>query len=190
MPKGMKGFQKGHKTAKPFQKGHKINLGKKWSQESREKLRKSRLGRKLSEDTKNKIRLANTGYKHTDEAKRNMSIARKGSIITEATRIKISNILKGRKLSEEHRNKISGEGASNWKGGKSYGYWKRKVLRRDNYICGICGLNDPEVMEADHIKPKSEYPELRFDISNGVTLCANCHRRKTNKEHKLRRKNQ
>jgi 5-methylcytosine-specific restriction endonuclease McrA len=49
-------------------------------------------------------------------------------------------------------------------------------------------LIDREVVEADHIKSMSDYPQLKFNLNNGMSLCANCHRRKTKQEHKERMK--
>lgn len=55
-----------------------------------------------------------------------------------------------------------------------YKDWRRQVFARDNWTCIIC-LVRGGTLEADHIKPFSLYPDLRFDIPNGRTLCRDCH---------------
>lgn len=51
--------------------------------------------------------------------------------------------------------------------------WRRTVLERDGFACVFC--RSKERLEADHIKPKALYPELRFSLENGRTLCHKCH---------------
>jgi len=60
----------------------------------------------------------------------------------------------------------------------SYKYraWRNQVFERDNWTCQICGKRGGD-LEADHIKSFSLYPELRFVLSNGRTLCLNCHKK-------------
>lgn len=86
---------------------------------------------------------------------------------------------------------ISGKGHWNWQGGKTpenkrrrnlaeLRAWRKAVFERDNYTCQICGARNGNgqnvVLNADHIKPWSLYPELRLELSNGRTLCLPCHR--------------
>jgi 5-methylcytosine-specific restriction endonuclease McrA len=61
------------------------------------------------------------------------------------------------------------------RGSARYAAWRRQVFERDNYTCQFCEKRGGR-LHADHIKPFSTFPELRFDVSNGRTLCAPCHR--------------
>lgn len=53
--------------------------------------------------------------------------------------------------------------------------WRLAVFTRDNYTCQSCGKHGG-YLEPDHIKPFAYFPELRFDLSNGRTLCKPCHK--------------
>lgn len=66
-----------------------------------------------------------------------------------------------------------------WKGGISPRPWAVRpwaeiVKERDEYTCQRCGTT-VGVMYAHHIKSFDEYPDLRYEITNGITLCATCH---------------
>jgi hypothetical protein len=60
--------------------------------------------------------------------------------------------------------------------GRSMREWRESVFERDGYICQIC-CKKGVYLEAHHIKPFAKYPELRFDVDNGITLCAKCHKK-------------
>ena len=55
-----------------------------------------------------------------------------------------------------------------------YGLWRSSVFQRDKWACIWCGSK--KRIEADHIKSFAHYPELRFAIDNGRTLCHKCHK--------------
>lgn len=56
----------------------------------------------------------------------------------------------------------------------TYKIWRQAVIDRDGYKCCACGSE--EKLHAHHIKPFAEYPDRRFDVRNGITLCDRCHR--------------
>lgn len=59
--------------------------------------------------------------------------------------------------------------------------WRKAVFDRDNYACQHCGAKASGLnLNAHHIKPWKLFPELRYAIGNGLTLCVSCHR----KEHR------
>lgn len=53
--------------------------------------------------------------------------------------------------------------------------WKREVLIRDDYTCQECGLRNPLIVVVHHTIPINVDSSLKYDISNGRTLCPNCH---------------
>lgn len=100
-----------------------------------------------------------------------------------------------KKLISLHNKSLRGELNPNWKGGKGterhllmnqveYKLWRAEVFEKDNYICQNC-LAKGVYLNADHIKGWAEFPELRYEISNGQTLCNNCHYFKTFGRQKL-----
>lgn len=79
-----------------------------------------------------------------------------------------------------------GTNSFNWQGGKTlesrrvrhsleYRLWREAVFKRDDYTCQLCGDRGGN-LQADHIKAFAYYPELRFAIDNGRTLCLECHK--------------
>ena len=167
-------FVKGHQSQTMFFKGQKL------SEETKRKISFARKGRKTSEETKRKMSLAKKNKKRpafSEEWKRNMSMSRKGR--------KVWN--KGKKMPQ-----TTGEKNCNWKGGISpidvsirmsleYKLWRQAIFERDNWTCVWCGIRSQKekqvILQADHIKPFSLFPELRFSIDNGRTLCKECHRK-------------
>jgi hypothetical protein len=158
------------------------------SLETRLKLSRIGKGHPVSAETRKKLGVARKGKRFTDEWKKNIGDAARGRKHSSETRAKMSKSQKGKRLSPEHREKLraSKRGSKNpqWKGGVTpvhltirksieYKLWRRSVLERDNYTCIWC--ESKKQLEADHIKPFASYPELRFAIDNGRTLCRKCH---------------
>ena len=168
-------------TKSSFKKGHLVTPEMRIKISESSKGRPSGMkGRHLSDETKEKIRQVNLGNKLSDSTRLKMSQSKIGQ----------NTWSKGKHFSEEHRKKLSmshkGEKSYNWRGGITsenesirkgieYRLWREAVFARDNWTCQECKVKGGK-LHPHHIKGFSEYPELRFAIDNGQTLCEECHK--------------
>ena len=163
--------------------------------EVREKMRLAHLGKKLPKEQVAKMVASRKWYKHSEETKRKIGVNHMGS----------KNPMFGKKPSEETRKKLSESAKKYWgpridiQAQKLYErirhslesrIWRENVFKRDNYTCIWCGDSKGGNLEADHIKPfilivrqnniKLFQEALNcfelWDISNGRTLCVDCHK--------------
>lgn len=150
--------------------------GKNIPLEVRAKISKTLMGHPATRGT--------TGMRLSKETRLKMSIIRFGKPKTKGRTGMPHTLETRRKISEIH--KKNREKNHFWRGGITnlnrtirgsieYKLWREAVFKRDNWTCVFC-LKRGERLEADHIKPFSKYVELRFDVSNGRTLCVPCHK--------------
>jgi 5-methylcytosine-specific restriction endonuclease McrA len=147
--------------------------------------------------------MTHIGFKHTEDTKKRMSLASKGKKkkpfseqhkkhISEAKKKNPIRYWLGKKNPTKYwlgkkRPDMTGEKNHFWRGGTTdintkirisneYKLWRQSVFERDKYTCIWCGQVGDK-LHADHIKPFCDYPELRFAIDNGRTLCIECHKK-------------
>ena len=56
-----------------------------------------------------------------------------------------------------------------------YKKWRQDIYKRDDFTCQICGDRGVKLV-AHHRDCWADFPEKRFDLDNGVTLCYDCHK--------------
>lgn len=114
-----------------------------------------------------------------------LSVAHRGIMLSENAKqkLRLYNLAFGKRPPIQ-----VGAANKNWKGGVTsqnekirksleYKYWRTNVFRRDDYTCQACGKRGKGDLEADHELPFALFPDLRFEVLNGRTLCKDCHKR-------------
>jgi hypothetical protein len=185
---------------------------KKLSDETKKKISvnhsRHNLGKKFSVETRKKISIAGKGRITSEKTKKLMSETQKKNRLSSRTYFKKNAIPwnKNMKMPEEFRKKVSighkginsGEKAHQWIKDRSkvktgdrdlndplQKQWRRGVKNRDNWKCKINNQYCKGRLEAHHILPWKDHPELRYDINNGITLCHAHHPRKKDEVAKL-----
>lgn len=64
----------------------------------------------------------------------------------------------------------------------AYIKWRESVFKRDDYTCQFPHCDCRRHLNAHHILRWSDYPLLRLEVANGITLCAMHHKLVKNKE--------
>jgi len=128
-----------------------------------------------------------------------MSKLHRGKIVSKETREKISIAGIGRKPTKEsiEKNRLSQIrrwdriGRKEYKryfhlcGIKEYKDWRMGVFVRDNFMCSLADKYCFGMLQAHHIFKWSDYPKLRYQLNNGITLCHAHHPRKWSEEKRL-----
>jgi hypothetical protein len=182
----------------PLYREHMSNVhrGKHFSQETRKKMSKVKKGKKpyqMTDKIKDRIsRKIKLFFQEHPEARKALSESRKGKKhpISEETRRKIGNANKGKYRLEEINKKSSatkqGISLSEWTHFVSSDnererkkievkLWKKSCMVRDNFTCQICGKRGGKLV-VHHINNFADFIELRTTLSNGITMCQECHR--------------
>lgn len=135
-----------------------------------------------SEETKRKISASLQGHEVSAEARRKQSERVKGQpawnrgktgVYSEETRLKM-RVAKLGTVSPRRGFRSSPKHVLDRSALKRWAY---QVFVRDDFTCQICCRRDIKPLNADHILPKYERPDLSYSIDNGRTLCAPCHRK-------------
>ncbi len=160
------------------------------SEETKRKMRESNLGKKRTEETRIKIGNSKRGKKASVETRKKMSEARKGKRLSEEAKKKISIANKGRAPSDYARKRSAElrKGKPAWNRGPYYEKnldgrgnipelkkWKKDVLKRDNFTCQKTKRRGVR-LAVHHIYNYADYPDLRWDVDNGITLAEDIHK--------------
>lgn len=120
------------------------------------------------------------GHSYWDNPKTKENWVEEGEVLngtkhSELTKKKISASHQGIDLSDWDR--FKSDERERLRNSQEWTDWRKSVFKRDNYTCQDCGDKGCE-LHPHHIKPKSLYKDIMFDVENGVTLCSDCHAEK------------
>lgn len=158
-------------------------------------------GRKLSEETKKKISIAHTGLPSKMKGKKlpeltgenarhwkggkpkcgdcNTKLAGYYAVFCKKCAFKGSRnsnfVVNREELIQSEKKHLDGR----------YRGWMKAVKDRDEWVCRIADNNCNGRLEAHHILRWSKFPELRYEVNNGITLCHFHHPLKIKDEMKL-----
>ena len=168
-----------------------------------EKQTEAHRGHKPSKETRKRMSKAQRGtkkpgagkYKKSEEHKKKLSESHKGKKKPWAgkykrnkeTRKRMSEMMKKSGRKPPSQLGMKGSKSGGWKGGitkknalirssREFDLWRKSVFARDNYTCQKTGKKGGE-LHPHHIQNFAQFPELRFVVSNGITLSEKSHKK-------------
>lgn len=175
---GENGFKKG---VSPWNKGVPM------AEKSKEKLSVAKIGKRMSQETKDKIGRASKikmlGNKNTLGKSWKLS----PEILINGNKGWFKKGEQGNQLGKHFNLR---EKNPNWifdrtllkkkeqRNDPAYKEWRANVWKRDGWKCKIFNRDCNGRIEAHHILEWKDFPELRYEVNNGITLCHAHHPRK------------
>jgi len=168
-----------HKPNQGFQKGVKKPP---FSEEHIRKLREARKRQGSNVWNKGKKGL----QKHTQEWKDNAKERMKGNQFRKGYTAWNKGLQKEKNpLWIEDRSLLKTYSGSEERRSPKYQNWRHQCIKRDRHICRINNKDCEGKVVVHHILGWADYPELRYNINNGITLCQAHHPLKRAEEKRL-----
>jgi hypothetical protein len=192
-PNSFLGKKHSQKTKLKISKANKARKRTPHSEETKRKIGNAHRDKKLSKKTKEKI-----SQNHANVSGKNNPMS--GRMHSNKTREKISKAIKGKIPIGNMHHWYKGPGKRRTELVKlirtcgKYKQWRTAIFKRDAYACIFCGKNSKNnsscFLNADHIKPfalvirenkiktleQAKTCEELWSLSNGRTLCVECHK--------------
>ena len=176
--------------------GHPL-LGKKMSEETKRKIGNGNRGKIKTIEERKRMSERWKQVPHTEEWNKKVGLALSGKKKSkehcinikksrEYIRGKTYEEVYGEKKANKIKNKISVhsklENNNMWKGGKSFepyglsfnNIFKRRIRKRDNQICMMCGIHREKINRALNVH-HINYDKLLSVLQNCISLCDSCH---------------
>lgn len=171
----------------------KAHVGKKESDETKEKKRHAQLGKKHTDAAKKKMsdakkgkRPPNYGKPHSKNAKKKMSDIKKGKTASKATKKKMSNTHKGKHVGELNcMFGKTGDQSPLWRGGISYlpyckkfnHKFKESIREKHGRTCFLCPITEEENGRRLSVHHVNYHKDCLCDdiLCEFVPLCSTCH---------------
>lgn len=135
----------------------------------------AKIGRKHSKETILKMSTTKIGKIFSKEHKQNISIAKTGKKVSEETKRNRPDT--HGKNNPNYNPNLTDEERQDRRWTIEYIEWRSANFERDNYTCQKCFNGIGGNLNAHHKEGWMNNLELRFVLSNGVTLCEKCHRK-------------
>lgn len=162
-------ISEGHKGQTPWNKGKSgystSFRGGKFSEETKKRQLEGRIKNGVYKRWSKKYSGENSISKRP-EVREKMRLAKLGTHRSEETKLKISKGMMGKNWKPEmfHAKK-------NERNDPAYQFWVREIKKRDQNTCVFKNEECEGYNIVHHILPWKDYPNERYNMKNGITLC-------------------
>jgi len=167
-----------HKKWYNLNKEHIKNYAKNYNQQEKAKIKNRERANKFRNNSLNKISIQNYREQYRKDNKNYFKLYtikyRKINKVKLKRQRHLYYLDNKSKILKKHNEYSKRTRIYSWRTTFKYEKWRDKIYKNGNYTCQMCGKQHCK-LNAHHIKPAKQYPELRYVVENGMCLCIKCH---------------